>query len=169
MKKILVLSALLISTAAVMAQQAQSVWRYVDDKTGQIIYSNVQIKGKKGTKMDILEYPTVNPAPMGAPSMVSNIPAFNANAGAPIPEALLRQMQGAQGVAPAISLPPLPTINGAVPVPSTQAPSNVRLAPALPAGVAASKEPNWAKSAPSGASPSWAKDPFEQKSIDSVD
>ena len=162
MKRILVLGLVLLGSTAALAQQAQSVWRYVDDKTGQVIYSNVQIKGKKGTKMDILEYPMIQMSGPSIPVQNNSVPV-NGNAGSPIPEALLRQVQG---VPPAVSLPPLPTIGAGTPsVPA----GNVRLAPAIPPATAVQKEPNWAKPASGSGSPNWAKDPFEQKKIDSID
>lgn len=42
--------------------QADQVWKWTDEKTGQTVYSNSPPpKGKKGDKVDILKYPTPVP------------------------------------------------------------------------------------------------------------
>lgn len=178
MKKSAIFFKFLIATTffsvASFVHSQQSVWRYVDDKTGQIIYSNVQIKGKKGSKVEVLEYPPATQPSTTAPGA----PVVNLDApvpGSPIPEGLLKQLQ--KGTPPAISLPPLPGFSkgasggapGAV-TPSTAS----ELQPALP--VVTTKEPSWART-PTNAqqTPNWAKEPFSNASngnsgkIDSVD
>ena len=134
---------------------AEQVWRYVDASSGQVTYSNVQVKGLKGDKMEIMAYP----APR-VPSGPSSITAVSA----PIPPEVLRQLQGAQrsGALPT-GLPPLPTLPGA------RLPSGMPLSLAGPKAEATADdvpgnvEPKWAKevAAPaSGPSPKWASDPF---------
>lgn len=160
------ISTTLFSVASIVHAQ-QSVWRYVDEKTGQIIYSNVQIKGKKGTKVEVLEYPpVVQPSNSSSGGAVVNLDA--PVPGSPIPEGLLKQLQ--KGSPPAISLPPLPGFvkgaNGA-----TTAPPAPQLQPAIP--VITAPEPSWARSQPVSAqkSPNWAKEPFsnDKDKLDSVD
>jgi hypothetical protein len=114
-----------------------------------VTYSNVQVKGQKGDRVEIMAYPV-------SPKIVSNRSAL----AAPIPAEVLRQLQGAQkpGVLPA-GLPPLPALPGArlpsgVPLPISKAEA--------PPEESAGPEPKWAKEAPvaNGPSPIWARDPF---------
>lgn len=151
---------------AIGASAGEKVWQYVDARTGEVSYSNVQIKGKKPARqVEIMDYPNVAPALSSAGAQ-----------GAPIPAAVLRQIQtgqaGVGGPLP-MRLPPLP---GGGAVAPSQAPATApAAAPASPqaplrpwavkSSNSASAEPKWAKevAAPSQA-PLWAQDPFEPSS-----
>lgn len=164
MKKLMVGMALL--SWALGASAGEKVWQYVDARTGEVSYSNVQIKGKKPTKqVEIMDYPNVAPA-------LSSTPSAGAQ-GAPIPAEVLKQIQAGQaaggGPLP-MRLPPLPSGGAAAPAQApasapVQAPA-IQQAPSRPWAVksasSAAVEPKWAKevSSPSQA-PLWAQDPFE--------
>lgn len=170
-KKIAVAVALLWS-AGCYAQKAEQVWRYADEKTGQVVYSNVQIKGKKGERVEVMAYPPAVPmrsqaADAGA-ALTGIVPAGNAPS--PIPDQLLRQIQAASGgsARPPAGLPPLPAAERSVP--SVKAGLTAAL-PTLPgrgkelatAKAESAEEPSWAKTkSEESRSPGWAKDPFSQ-------
>lgn len=164
MKKLMVGMAVL--SWALGASAGEKVWQYVDARTGEVSYSNVQIKGKKPVKqVEIMDYPNVPPA-------LSSTPAAGAQ-GAPIPAEVLRQIQagqaGAGGPLP-MRLPPLPSGGAAAPSQAPAAapaqPPASQQAPSRPWAVkpanSASAEPKWAKEvAASSQAPLWAQDPFE--------
>lgn len=156
------LAAVVMAAFASSACAGEQVWRYVDERTGQVSYSNVQIKGKKGEKVEIMAYPSAPAFTAPAPSQGPGVGV----AGSPIPAEVLRQLKASEvGGRPPSGLPPLPSLPGASRAPFA-APS---LAPTLAAPSAApaqtapaAPEPMWAKEvAPkTPAAPAWAQDPF---------
>lgn len=154
MKKALAM--IVMAGFSVVCSAGEQVWRYVDEKTGQISYSNVQIKGRKGEKVDIMVYPTSassgSAASTGAP---------------PIPAEIMRQLQSSEGrVGKPNGLPPLPALGGKdLNLKPSTAPASTVTSATDQSGAQESKEPRWAKEVlvPTGPSPAWAKDPFAQK------
>lgn len=149
MKKALTM--IVIAGFSVVCSAGEQVWRYVDEKTGQISYSNIQIKGRKGEKVDIMVYPTSSSGG-GAVSTGAS----------PIPAEILKQLQSSEGrVGKPNGLPPLPALGARAlpPKPSTATGSTDQSLEQE------SKEPKWAKEVvvPAGPAPAWAKDPFAQK------
>lgn len=150
------------------ATAGDKVWRYVDERTGEVSYSNVPIKGRKADRqVEIMDYPTQ------APALARPAGASVGAQGAPIPADVLRQIQ-AGGPLP-VKLPPLPgsPAAGASPSPA-QAPGPAAKAPAQsPAAAprpwaiksaAASSEPSWAKEVSSPAqAPLWAQEPAQEQ------
>lgn len=156
MKKIMWGMAALVAMQSAMA--AEHVWRYVDAKSGQVTYSNVEVKGSKGEKMEIMSYPS------------PSVSAATAAVGAPIPADVLRQLQGAQrsGSLPT-GLPPLPSLPGArlpsgAPLGSPAPVVAARAEPLVDESLGA-PEPKWAREVPAaaGPSPKWASEPFSAK------
>lgn len=151
------LAAAALAGFASTAMAGEQVWRYVDARTGEVSYSNVQVKGKKGEKVEIMSYPTAAPSVGSAPAAV----------GAPIPADVLRQLKASDsGAKPPSGLPPLPSLPGASAAAAAPSPTPPAASPTpAPAPARQGQEPSWAKEAPakSGPAPSWAQDPFAGK------
>lgn len=146
----LLLIALITVAGVGQAMAGEHVWRYVD-QTGQVTYSNVQVKGQKGEKVDIMPSPTIQP--MTNRGVGTGNPASGP---VPIPPEVLRQLQGEKGGVLPSGLPPLPKLPSAT---SSTSPVVPR------AQEVVAPEPKWAKEVPveAGQQPAWAKDPFAQK------
>jgi hypothetical protein len=162
MKRIIASAFLMAWGSAALA--GPQVWRYVDERTGEVSYSNEKHKNKKGAPVEIMEYPApkVAVAARGAPAL----PAPGAGmAGSPIPAEILRQLQGGDGGAkPPSGLPPLPSLPG-LPTAAREAPRAMAPAPLRPSAqteAPAAREPAWAKevAVKEGRTPVWAQDPF---------
>ena len=131
---------------------ADQVWRYTDEN-GHISYSNVQQKGKKGEKIDIMSYPTQNVTPIRTTGAV------------PIPAEILKKIQSPsndlsnKNIKPPSELPPLPGFA----VPGFSVPGQDSNGANKQVQKEA-EEPKWAKETTNdaGSAPSWAKDPFSQ-------
>lgn len=182
MKKAIANFALAAGLAALAgsASAGESVWRYVDPETGAVSYSNIQIKGKKGQKVEMMKHPEVSAAAYqpymslsereaAARAQAATPPAAVAAAvaseGMRVPEELLRQLRSGSDKPPIppSALPPLPVAGAGETAPSFP---SLQLRPSLPetAASAADQGPAWAKpkTTPAGVSapPSWSKDPF---------
>ncbi len=178
------ISTIVLCTLSSASLASETVWRYVDESTGKVIFSNVPLKGKKGERVQTYVHPPVverkpqevqTSSVAGAPKMPSEdvqMPTLTGN-GSIIPESLLRQL-GLDGkkMLPALpkSLPPLPQMaeqgtlqnsNGKAVPPATKE-EPVPVQPTVPVKPPA---PSWARPVePSkGTAPAWAKDPFSQQ------
>jgi hypothetical protein len=157
-----ILGAFILSGVSLYAHGADQVWRYVDDKTGVVSYSNVQIKGMKGTKVEILVYPVSTSGKEASPGSSDPQPL-------PIPAEVLRQIQSNDGSAKPSGLPPLPGgLNSSLDKKQTGVTSHAEpiQEPVVDfkGSKPVSREPKWARETqvPAGQTPSWAKDPFER-------
>lgn len=173
--RLLALAAMLAAGSAQAAGDA--VWRYTDD-SGKVVYSNVQQKGKKGEKLDIMKFPPPEPSSYQPYVSLEERAAARAQPQQPqrgmaeadgiavSPEMLARLRGGSEKPPiPPGALPPLPSDSQGGEVPASF--SSLQLRPSLPSVEAsADGEPAWAKgratpaSAPKASAPSWAKDPF---------
>ena len=131
---------------------AEGVWRYVDD-SGKVIYSNVQIKGKKGEKVEVMRYP--DPPVQSAPAQAPSTPS-----GVAIPAEVAAALRAKGPVAtPAGGLPPIPP-TGLPPIPSTVGFPSVPLPQSL-TEKAATELPS-VQRVPEQPSPTWAR-PVEER------
>ena len=145
-------AALSASCAALAKDQ---VWKYVDEQTGQTIFSSQPLKGKKGEKLETLDYPP--PARSQYVPAAQQAGGYGAANG--IPADLLRSLalppmpQSPSAAAenrpplppsslPATALPPLPGSQASMPAPAAAQVAPVPSgAPAAPAAAVAAPAP----------------------------